>query len=409
MVTKISVGSSLYGALFYNYEKVAAQQAKVLSTNLIRHPYDGKYNHINDWQQDFESFLPSHFRTKKPVIHISLNPHPNDKLTDQQLGEIAEKYMERLGYGNQPYIVFKHSDIEREHIYIVSLRVDRQGKKINDQFEYKRNRAISCQLEREYNLLPNNTPNNKAVINLSPVDISKGDLKKQVGNIIKAVHTNYSFQTFGEYRTLLSLYGITVQEVKGERNGKPYNGLIYSVIDKEGKPVSLPFKSSLFGKRYGAEGLNRKYTYSADKIKKTKARGQTRSVLSTAFSQPRTEKEFYRYLKENHIDTVFRRNDTGRITGATFINHATGTVLNGSRLGKEFSANFFNDLYGTGSTTHRQSPANKPSIHSENNPSDTTLGQLLSVAPDTYHPEDNPYPSLPKKKKRKRRMWGRQE
>jgi hypothetical protein len=43
---------------------------------------------------------------------------------------------------------------------------------------------------------------------------------------------------------------------------------------------------------------------------------------------------------------LFRRNDEGRIYGATFIDHTTRTILNGSRLSKEYSANVFNDLFG---------------------------------------------------------------
>ena len=39
------------------------------------------------------------------VFHVSLNPSPEDKLTDEQFREIAREYMERMGYGNQPYIV----------------------------------------------------------------------------------------------------------------------------------------------------------------------------------------------------------------------------------------------------------------------------------------------------------------
>ena len=54
---------------------------------------------------------------------------------------------------------------------------------------------------------------------------------------------------------------------------------------------------------------------------------------------------FERELMRQGIGVVFRTNDAGRIYGATFINHADKTVFNGSRLGKEFSANVFNDLF----------------------------------------------------------------
>ena len=62
--------------------------------------------------------------------------------------------MQRLGYGNQPYLIFKHEDIGREHIHIVSLRVDSKGRKINDYKEYERSKEITEYLECRYHLHP---------------------------------------------------------------------------------------------------------------------------------------------------------------------------------------------------------------------------------------------------------------
>lgn len=107
MVAKISVGKNLYGALAYNQNKVDEGGAKILSTHLLRYPEDGCFRPDESMRQLLE-WMPSHYRTEKPVIHISLNPHPDDILTDEQLAEIGREYMQRLGYGNQPYLVFKH-------------------------------------------------------------------------------------------------------------------------------------------------------------------------------------------------------------------------------------------------------------------------------------------------------------
>lgn len=128
MVAKISVGKNLYGALAYNQNKVDEGGAKVLSAHLLRYPEDGRFRPDESVRQ-FLEWMPNHYRTEKPVIHISLNPHPDDVLTDGQLAEIGREYMQRLGYGNQPYLVFKHEDIGRHHIHIVSLRsIVREGK-----------------------------------------------------------------------------------------------------------------------------------------------------------------------------------------------------------------------------------------------------------------------------------------
>ena len=59
--------------------------------------------------------------------------------------------------------------------------------------------------------------------------------------------------------------------------------------------------------------------------------------------------ELVSLLKAKGVDVVLRETDTGRIYGATFIDHNTGCVLNGSRMGKELSANALQDgwLYRT--------------------------------------------------------------
>ncbi len=129
MVAKISIGSSLYGALAYNGKKVNEGKGKLILSNKIFDNGTGEVD-IERAMADFSRFLPNSIRTEKPVIHISLNPHPDDRLSDTDMAEIAAEYMERLGYGEQPYIVFKHEDMEREHLHIVSLRVGKDGKRL---------------------------------------------------------------------------------------------------------------------------------------------------------------------------------------------------------------------------------------------------------------------------------------
>ena len=95
------MGKNLYGALAYNQNKVDEGGAKILSAHLLRYPEDGRFRPDESVRQ-FLEWMPNHYRTEKPVIHISLNPHPDDVLTDSQLAEIGREYMQRLGYGNQP-------------------------------------------------------------------------------------------------------------------------------------------------------------------------------------------------------------------------------------------------------------------------------------------------------------------
>lgn len=421
MVVKISHGSNLYGALSYNQEKVDEGLGKVLETNLVIEPADGTFN-ASACMQDFERFIPSHITTKKPVIHVSLNPHPDDKLTDEQLTEIGQKYMERLGYGSQPYMIFKHEDIDRQHIHIVSTRVRPDGTLIPDSFEKDRSNKIRRELEKEYNLIPAKDQKQDEAWQLAPVDVSQGNLKKQVANVIKPLSEMYRFQTLGEYRALLSLYNIGVEEIKGENKGKPYRGLVYSTLDSEGNRVGKPLKSSLFGKALGIEALEKQFATSKGTIKMDGVTARTRVVVFEALNNTRTEREFREALQKKGIDLVLRRNDEGRIFGATFIDHNERAVLNGSRLGKEFSANVLNERFADNSPREDlQTRQTKQSDNLRQTDKSTTdkqpqaghstvedaAGSLLSVLTPEAGGQDNNQPTIKRKKKKKRR-YGRQ-
>ena len=139
MVAKISHGMSLYGALAYNYEKVAAGTAEILSGNrMISDRLGLPSEDMRLALLSFENYLLANRNTEKPVLHISLSPAPEDRLTDGRLAELAERYMQKMGYGNQPYITYKHTDTHNTHIHIVSVCVDEQGKKISDAYEHRR-------------------------------------------------------------------------------------------------------------------------------------------------------------------------------------------------------------------------------------------------------------------------------
>ena len=338
MVAKINVGSSLYGALAYNGEKINEGQGRLLATNKIFDEGTGCLD-IRQTAEDFARYMPEQVRTAKPVVHISLNPHPDDRLGDTELTAIAEEYLARLGYSDQPYAIFKHEDIDRHHLHIVTLCVDGQGKKIGDSFLHRRSKNITRALEQKYGL---HTAERKRQIQHEPprrVDASQGDVKKQIGSVLKGISGRYRFQSLGEYRALLALYNVTVEECRGEVRGREYHGFVYSATDGRGEKVGTPLKASRFGKRYGYEAFEQWCATSKELIKERKLADITKATAFAALRRTKDRAEFIALLRTKGVDVVLRETDTGRIYGATFIDHRTGCVLNGSRLGKELSAN----------------------------------------------------------------------
>ncbi|MCL6747950.1 relaxase [Prevotella sp. TCVGH] len=388
MIAKISATENLGGALGYNFKKVEKGEASILLATELYQDRGGRYT-MEDVLADMEALIPKKCRTKKAVFHCSLNPHPDEKLSDELLAQIAKEYMEALGYGKQPYIVFKHSDIAREHIHIVSLRVNGEGKKINDKFEKRRSKKITDALERKYSLIPSSKVTDREMKEVSKIDTTKGNIKEQVAETLLSVLKHYELCSLGELNAILSVYNLAVEEVKTEFRGKKYEGLVYVPTDDKGDKVSTPIHASDIGRGVGYTAVQNRMQRSKQAIKPLIPTIRNK-VLQAMRTSPQTEKELRSRLEEQVLRVVIRKNESRRIYGITFIDDNEGIALNGSRLGKGYSANVFNAylsnpthnpfldeaLYGNPSERLEQTTTNE-SLHLNTEECDNLVDELI--------------------------------
>ena len=355
MIAKISATENLGGALGYNFKKVEKGEANILLAAELYQSKEGRYT-MEDVLADMEALIPKNCRTKKMVFHCSLNPHPDEKLSDETLTKIAKEYMKALGYGKQPYIVFRHNDIAREHIHIVSLRIDGEGKKINDKFEKRRSKKITDALEKRFGLIPSSKVADKAVEETPKIDTTQGNIKEQVTSVIRMVLKHYRFCSLGELNAILSAYNLAVEEVKTEFRGKKYDGLVYVPTDDKGGKASTPIHASDIGRGMGYTAVQNRIQKSKQIVKPLILTVRNK-VLQAMRTSPNTEKELRQRLEEQGLCVAIRKNDNGRIYGITFIDDEQGVALNGSRLGKGYAANVFNAYFSN--------PAHNPFLGEE--------------------------------------------
>ena len=380
MIAKISSTENLGGALGYNFKKVEKGEASILLAAELYQDKDGTYT-MAEVFADMQALIPEKCRTKKTVFHCSLNPHPDEKLSDETLTQIAKEYMETLGYGKQPYIVFKHNDITREHIHIVSLRIDGEGKKINDKFEKRRSKQITDALERKYSLIPSSKVTDREMKEVSKIDTTKGNIKEQVAEMLLSVLKHYEFCSLGELNAILSIYNLAVKEVKTEFRGKKYEGLVYVPTDDKGDKVSSPIHASDIGRGVGYTAVQNRMQKSKQNVKPLIPTVRNK-VLQTMRTSPNTEKELRQRLEEQGLRVVIRKNESGRIYGITFIDDKEGVALNGSRLGKGYAANIFNGYFSnpTDNPFLDETLYGSPSVH---------LDQSATVHPSQLNTEES--------------------
>ena len=380
MIAKISSTENLGGALGYNFKKMQHNEAVVLCVNEFRKGFDGTFQ-MDKVLADMQRAILEQCRTKKTVFHCSLNPHPDEKLTDEEFTQIAKEYMEALGYGKQPYIVFKHNDIAREHIHIVSLRVDSKGRKINDKYEDRRSKKITDALEKKYNLIPSSKVSERTTTETPKVNVVQGNIKEQVANTVRSAMKHYTFCSLGELNAVLRKYNLAVEEVKTEYRGKRYDGLVYVPTDDKGNKVSTPIHASDIGRGVGYAAVQNKMQKSKQMVKPLIPTVR-RKVLEVMRTSPGTEGILRQRLEEQGLRVVIRKNENGRIYGITFIDDERGITLNGSRLGKGYAANKFNEYFSN--------PENNPFLdESLYGKIDTALQQQMQTIQSDEQESDN--------------------
>jgi len=427
VIAKIGRSGNLYGALAYNQLKVENENGQILFANKMIETASGHYS-VAQLAQSFAPYLIANRNTEKHTLHISLNPDPNDKVSDDKFREMAEQYMREMGYGEQPFIVFKHTDIDRSHIHIVSVCVDEQGKKISDKFEKMRSMNVCRELERKYRLIPATDKERKQTDKVfRPVDYRAGDVKSQIASVVRHLPNYYQYQTLGEYNALLSLFNITAEKIEGELQGKMQQGLLYIPLNEKGDRAGHPFKASLFGKSAGLSALELHFAKCKTALKDSPTKQTLKSAVTIALKTTNDEQAFKKQLAAQGINVVVRRNDTGRIYGITFIDHNSKAVWNGSRLATELSANTFNDYWNNNIKPDIKEPAVLQPKLSTSNDADlpaeephhlfdflTTdkhedglieaLGGLLPEAQGEDYEEQDFANKMKKKHKRKRRL-----
>lgn len=387
MVAKISLGNSLYGALTYNAEKINKEKGRLLDTNKIYNDGSGSVNTHRVFE-DFQRWMPAHTKAERPMMHISLNPHPDDRLSDTDYTRLAHEYMQKMGLGDMPYLIFKHEDIDRHHIHIVALRVGTDGKAVSDKNNFYRSKDICRELEKKYGLRPAERQRVSPDTPIMKIDPA-GDLKRQVANTVKLVGMRYRFQTLGEFNAVLSLYNVKAEQTDGRVNGREYHGLVYFATDDNGNVIANPFKASRIGKFASRAAIDGRFERAKKEIEDKALVQRTRRIVASVLTQSSGKEDFIGRLKAESIDVVFRYTAEGRIYGATFIDHNTMCVLNGSRLGREFSANALEQRFNGGQSV------DMPVVAAADNQEDHTRTagndeREYTMPDDSPHGSENP-------------------
>lgn len=359
----MTVPHSIKRALNYNEQKVNRDQAECLYANeFLKEPDKMTFY---EKLEHFEHRNSLNQRATTKTLHISLNFDPSEKPSNEQMIEIAKLYMDRIGFGDQPYIVYRHNDAGHEHIHIVTTTIKKDGKRIS-LHNIGRNQSTQArkEIEKIYGLVRSENKGKKQIetiwqINAQKVRYGKSETKRAITNVLDKVFIEYKFSSLAEFNAVLELYNVRAE--RGKENSVMYRhrGLYYRVLDEKGKPVGVPIKASSIYSQPTLNNLEKKFEEN-EKLKQAGKKQLKTNIDWIIHNPPNNMEALKDALKKEKITLVIRQNDEGQIYGLTYVDHNTKSVFNGSDIGKDYSAKAMHDrLLRNKSNTPEISPTEK--------------------------------------------------
>ena len=341
MVARINTSKSISKALNYNEQKVQSGKAELLTASgFIK---DADQLNFYDKTAHFERHISLNDRAITNTLHLSLNFDPADKLTNEKMKEIAEIYMERIGFGNQPYLVYRHQDAGHPHLHIVSTNIEKDGKRISMhnlgkdlsekarksiEIDFNLNKATDKKVALSTKILP---------VNIQRVQYGKSATKQAISNVLASVINQYKYTSLSQLNAVLKLYNVKAD--RGSEDSRMYQkkGLTYRVLNEAGRPIGTPIKASAFHMKSTLPYLEKMFiqneTLKSPHVKRVKT-----SIDWILKSPAKGMDAFVLALEKEQISAVLWKGKADVLYGITYIDHKTKSVFNGSELGKEYSA-----------------------------------------------------------------------
>ncbi len=347
MVAKVNTGQNILGLLNYNENKVKEGVAKCIHEN----QFGCNVDRLNfyDKLKTLQGYINRNHRATTKAVHISLNFDPSEKPNKDLLKDIATKYMDKIGFGYQPYLVYQHFDAAHPHIHIVTTNIQGDGKRII-LYNIGRNQSEKArkELEKEYGLVRAEGRKTNQIENINAIDVKRAvygklETKRTISNTVRYITRNYKYTSIPELNAALKQYNVMADLGKEGSQMNLKKGLLYRMNDEQGKKVGMAIKSSSI---YGKPTLAfLEKQFKLNEVLRRPHKERLINCIDNAFGNKQTvsKSSFVQSLGQEGIFVVFRQNEEGRIYGITFVDNKTKVVFNGSDLGKAYGAQAITD------------------------------------------------------------------
>jgi len=340
MVARIKAPASINRALNYNEQKV--QQGKAVLIHAEGFLKDKEHLLFRDKLERFQDLISLN-SSKTNSLHISLNFDNADCLPEEKLIAIVRDYMEQIGFGKQPFLVYQHFDSGHPHVHIVTTTIRDNGTRI-DTFNIGRNQSEKARraIEISYGLVRADGRLQQVEkikpVNAEKLQYGKAETRRAITNVLDAVLDRYKYTSLPELNAVLRQYNVVAD--RGSEGSRTYQrgGLVFRILDAKGQKVGVPIKASQIFSKPTLKYLKEKF--SEHKLARQPHRNRIKNAIDLALLRrpDHSLQSLQRTLEKEHIQMVLWQNKQGLIYGITYVDHQRKVVFGGSDLGDNYSA-----------------------------------------------------------------------
>jgi hypothetical protein len=342
MVARIRTGKSIKGAINYNEKKLKIGNAKLIMA-------EGYLKELNDLTFHdklirLERLADLNERAKTNCLHVSLNFDPKEKLSEDTLRGISKVYMNKIGFGSQPFLVYLHRDAAHQHIHIVTTNIRKDGKRIS-MHNLGRNESESArkEIEIKFNLKKASNSQRSCVPEIKPANIEKAiygkfETKRSILKVVTQVIEQYKFTSLNEFNAVLRHFNVIADPGQEGSRMFRYRGLQYSLLDNNGNKIGVPIRASSLTGSPTLPNLEVRFAVNAEMRKPHAQNLKIRIDHIISKSRSNDLDSLIKALKNNKIILVPSINENKFLFGVIYLDHNTKTVFKGSDLGKEYGA-----------------------------------------------------------------------
>lgn len=342
MVAVIKTGHSVHRILNYNENKVKEGVAECISA--LNYPINVENLSLNHKLNRLLKQAALNENVTRNSVHISLNFDPSETISKERLQKIAERYMDKIGFGDQPYLVYQHHDAGHPHLHIVTIKVRADGSRI-DTNNIGRNQSETArkEIEESFGLVRAEDSKQRKLFELKPANAQRvlygrTETKRAISSVLNTVLSNYKYTSLPELNAVLGLYNVTADRGSEDSRVFKTGGLFYRIVDEKGSKVGVPIKASNFFSKPTLAYLDERFIVNETGREKYKGRVKNAVDLTLLKHKELSVQHLIKALEKEGIHTVLRQNAGAVIYGITYVDHRTKCVFNGSALGKQYSA-----------------------------------------------------------------------